>query len=77
LLAELRLRFMMELKATYWHHFEEGALTGEGYIYLNFAASRALDCNEEPIDDWSFVKDIIPVNKLKILAKLVHINCIG
>jgi hypothetical protein len=47
---------MMELKATYWHHFEEGALSSEGFIYLDMAASRSLDSIEQPIDDWTFVK---------------------
>jgi hypothetical protein len=70
---------MMELKATYWHHFEEGALTSDGYITLNEAASRALDGCNEPIDDWTFIKGVLPVNnaKLQFLTKLVHLPCIG
>ena len=79
LLAELRHRFMMELKATYWHHFEEGALTGEGYIRLNEAANRALDVITEPISDWDFVSSVFSYNdtRAKMLTWLIQLRCIS
>lgn len=53
---------MMELKATYWHHFEEGNLTADGFILLNEAASHSLDQTDLPISDWELVKNIMPIN---------------
>lgn len=47
----------MELKAAYWHHFEEGALNSDGYLILNEAANRSLDDIEKPIHDWDYIQE--------------------
>lgn len=51
-MKELRHRFYIELKAAYWHHFEEGLCMPEAVIILLESADRSIDHESEKCKDW-------------------------
>lgn len=70
---------LMELKASYWHHFEEGALGNQAYLLLNEAANRSLDDIHKPIHDWDLIIENFPAGKITgdCAQRLMYAPCIG
>jgi len=54
-MAELRHRFYIELKASYWHHFEEGLIMPKAVIILLESADRAIDHEQEEYNSWPYI----------------------
>ena len=71
LVTELRHKYLTILKSQYWEFFEEGQCMPESVVVLMESADRAMDHEEHPMEDWSFIKTyIISDTFLKILSGL-------
>jgi len=78
LTSELRHRYLVELKAKYWHHFEEGKMMPESLLILTEAVNRSLDVSDKPLSDWDYVKGVYENDiRFKILTKIINWPCIG
>ena len=56
LYIELRRKYINILKSLYWEHFEEGQCQSNSVTILIESADRALDHDENPIEDWCFIE---------------------
>lgn len=55
LITELRHKYITILKSIYWEHFEDGQMQPGSVTTLIESADRALDHEEEPLEDWGFI----------------------
>lgn len=53
--TELRHKYLTILKSIYWEFYEEGQCMAESIIVLIESADRALDQEEKPMQDWTFI----------------------
>ena len=53
--AELRSRYLLEVKAAYMEHYEEGLVAGESLIILNKSINEALDRADTELHDWNYL----------------------
>jgi len=58
--SELRHRFYVELKASYWHSFEEGLAYPSTVIRLDTSVNRAMDHTHEAVEDFKFIEQSLP-----------------
>lgn len=80
--AELRSRYLLEVKAAYMEHYEEGLVAPESLIILNTSINEALDRADTELFDWNFLHGLykygymlrlgIRWQKLCCLGPLVH-----
>ena len=59
LITELRHKYLTILKSLYWEFFEEGQCSPEAVVVLIESADRALDYEDKPMKDWSFLKSYL------------------
>ena len=59
LLTELRHKYITILKSIYWEAFEEGQCQSSSVRVLIESADRALDHEDRPIEDWTFINSYI------------------
>jgi hypothetical protein len=59
LTTELRHKYLTILKSCYWEFFEEGQCMADSVIVLMESADRAMDHEEEPMQDWNFILSYI------------------
>ena len=58
-LAEVRTRYLLEVKASYITHYEEGLMAPESFHILLNSISDALDRCDEELHDWKFLHGLI------------------
>ena len=56
--AELRSRYLLEVKAAYMEHYEEGLVSPESLIILNKSINEALDVAHNQLFDWDYLKSL-------------------
>ena len=59
MIIELRHKYLTILKSLYWEFFEEGQCGPEAVVILMEAADRALDHEDNPIQDWDFINTYV------------------
>ena len=57
-MAEIRARYLLEVKAAYAEHYEEGLLAPESLIILQQSINEGLDKADENLYDWQFISGI-------------------
>ena len=58
-LTEIRSRFLLEVKAAYMEHYEEGLVAPESLILLNTSINEALDRVDQELYDWKFLSGLV------------------
>ena len=58
-LAEIRARYLLEVKAAYMEHFEEGLVSPESLIILLNSINEAMDRADDELHDWTFLSGLI------------------
>ena len=58
-LAEIRARYLLEVKAAYVTHYEAGLMAPESFLILNNSISDALDKCDEELHDWKFLHGLV------------------
>ena len=56
LITELRHKFIFILKSLYWQTFQDSNCYGASVIALNESADVALDLQDQPLDDWNYLR---------------------
>ena len=56
--AELRSMYLLEVKAAYMEHYEEGLVAPESLIILNKSINEALDRADDQLFDWDYLKSL-------------------
>jgi hypothetical protein len=78
LITELRHKFITILKSLYWEHFEKGQCQPSSVTILIESADRALDHENEPMKDWTFLNSyIISDSFLMLITSLAKIPGFG
>lgn len=78
LITELRHKYLTILKSQYWEFFEEGQCMPDSVVVLIESADRAMDHEETPMEDWTFIKSyIISDTFLSVLSGLSQIPLVG
>jgi hypothetical protein len=77
--TELKMRYLYELESAYHMHFEEGMMYPESFVILKNSIDRTMDVEEETLNDWTFISDLIHKNfwvknghRFKICKCLFH-----
>lgn len=77
-MAEIRIRFLLEVKAAYMEHYEEGLVDPNSLILLNNSINEGLDRADIGLHDWKFLSDLVQYGfLLKLGIKLQRFCCIG
>lgn len=77
-LAEIRSRFLLEVKAAYMEHYEEGLVDPNSLILLNNSINEGLDHADTELHDWHFLSGLVQYGfLLKLGIKLQRVCCIG
>ena len=58
-LAEVRARYLLEVKAAYATHYEGGLMAPESFLILDNSISDALDRCDEELHDWKFLHGLV------------------
>lgn len=68
---EYRRRFIQTLKRFYLHYFEQGKCSQKTIQTLIESSERALDYDEQPLNDWKYIKHSMRTDlKTRLLKKL-------
>ena len=77
-LAEIRARYLLEVKAAYMTHYEEGLMAPESFMILHDSISDALDKCDEELQDWKFLHSLVKYGLLfKLGIRWQNVCCIG
>ena len=58
-IAELRARYLLEVKAAYQEHYEAGLMAPESYLILINSISDGLDRCDEELHDWKYLHGLL------------------
>ena len=77
-LAELRARYLLEVKAAYIMHYEAGLMAPESYHILINSISDGLDKCDEELHDWKYLHGLVHYGFMfKLGIYWQRLGCIG
>ena len=72
------MRYLLEVKASYTEHFEEGLVSPVSYLMLLNSIDVALDHADEGLQDWDFLHGLIHYGCMyKFFIAMQKTWCIG
>jgi hypothetical protein len=78
LTTELRHKYLTILKSCYWEFFEEGQCMPDSVIVLMESADRAMDHEEDAMQDWEFIRSyIMSESFVRLMSGLSQLPCVG
>lgn len=57
-LSQFRTRYLLEVKAAYVEHYEEGLMSADSLLILESSINEALDRTETELYDWEFLQGL-------------------
>ena len=77
-LAELRARYLLEVKAAYIKQYEDGLMAPESYLILINSISDGLDKCDEELHDWKYLHGLVHYGFMfKLGIYWQRLGCIG
>ena len=63
---QIRTRYLLEVKAAYMEHYEEGLLHPDSLQILENSINEALDLTHEPLYDWHVLNSLFKHNSFRL-----------
>jgi len=77
-IAEIRSRYLLEVKAAYMEHYEEGLVAAESIFILNNSINEAMDKSETELHDWVYLSGLVQYGCMfKLGIRMQKMCCIG
>ena len=76
---QIRTRYLLEVKAAYLEHYEEGLVAPDTLITLENSINEGLDHTDEPLSDWHVLAELYSQNGcfMRCGLRLQQWCCIG
>ena len=58
-MSEIRARYLLEVKAAYMEHYEEGLVSPEALIILNNSINEGMDRTHNSLYDWVWLHTLV------------------